>query len=125
MRELIEIKSVDQIETIVTHCIEERETLINLNACDDMASIYTSDNVFLTKMKKAFAENPNDFKCYEMWRGKDGVTGYKFICPKELISVRKKRNTLSDEDKEKRSEMFKQLHKDGKIGRGRKRNNNK
>ncbi len=42
---------------------EERETIINFNAKEKIATVYTRDPIFMKQMDKLVREYPNTFRC--------------------------------------------------------------
>lgn len=79
----------DEIEVINCRCMEEAETIINWSRKDETASIYTSDNTFVTKIKQKVKFNPTEYKCWEAGRDDEGkVTGYFFEMPLKYLSFR-------------------------------------
>lgn len=104
------IKSPDEIKTIYGVRNDEKETSISLVANDDMAILYTNDNVFLTKMKKRFAKNTTEFTCEEFFNSEDGeVYSYKFTFPKKYVSIRTVTKEVSDEQRKAASKRFKEM----------------
>jgi hypothetical protein len=79
---------IDELETIRTRIKDEMETTISFTRDDVVATIYTSDNVTMTKLKRAASKNPDQWTFYEMGRDQSGaVTGYKVKCPRKSISI--------------------------------------
>lgn len=81
----------DQIEDIsCTRC--EQETAINWMRDDEYAEICTSDFTMVTKLAKAMAKDPKNYKCYYYECNRDKETGrlgnYFFQVPKKLINFR-------------------------------------
>lgn len=108
--------NVNEIETI--RCsVDEAETTIGVERNNNIASIYTSDNVMLTKLKRQMSKN-NNWKCWEAGRNSEGeVTGYFFEVPKRAISIRTgNKREVSDESKEAASIRFKEMHRSKKNG---------
>ena len=68
----------------------EQEVIINFNAVEETAEVYTADPVWIRKMDKLVEQNPEAFKCkrQESYQGKVIAKCYTF--PKKLISIRKK-----------------------------------
>lgn len=85
---------------------EEQETTISWYRRDAVASVYTSDNTFLTKMKKLMAKSP-DCKLKNITWSKDGEpTGYFFEVPVRFIKVLKPKE-VSEEQRAALSERLK------------------
>lgn len=77
----------------------EQETIINFNAEEEMAELYTANPVWIRKMDKLIKQNPGYFKSgkSEQYEGK--VIAKRYIFPKRLISIRSKDRTLTDEQR--------------------------
>lgn len=85
---------------------DEQETTISWYRRDAVASIYTSDNTMLTKMKKLMAKSP-DCKLKNITWGKDGEpTGYFFEVPVRFVKVLKPKE-VSEEQRAALSERLK------------------
>ena len=87
---------------ITGNASEERETNINISADDKYASIYTSDNVYLTKFKKNIMANPKEWKITDIYYIRESICGVRLRAPKSLMSFRSKTMTreLTDEQRE-------------------------
>jgi len=82
----------------------ERETVINYNAEDRLASVFTWN----PKLQKQLSANP-EAKLITQGQHKDPRDRWmKFEVPRELVGIRKRRK-LSSEDRQKRSENLKGL----------------
>ena len=104
--------SVDEITA--TKCSEfEQETIIQISRNRDKASIWTSDNTQLTKIKRIMCKDNNSYVCTEVTKNKLGdVVGYAFECPKNLISYRTSaKRSMSDEQRKRASERLGEYHK--------------
>lgn len=104
--------SIDDITA--TKCSAfEQETVIQISRNRDTASIWTSDNTQLTKIKHIMRKDPNSYVCTEVTKNKLGeVVGYEFECPKNLISYRTAtKRSVSDEQRQKASERLKEYRK--------------
>ena len=98
--------------------IEEQELHVWINRDENFAIIYTSDTTMITKFDKLCSNNPEYYSIIE--KTKYGKT-YK-LADKSLISFRAKKREMSEEARAAASERFKELHKEGKIGRKKKEN---
>ena len=102
----------DQIEDISwTRC--EQETAINWMRDDDIAIVCTSDFTVVTRISKAMAKDPKNYRCYYYECNRDKETGrlgnYFFEIPKKLISFHAKReskNAMSEEQRKAVAERF-------------------
>lgn len=95
----------------------EQETVINFSRSDDFAIISTSDSTMKTKLDKLCENSPN----YYSLASDDGYYKNYRVKDKSLISFRAKKKEMSVEAREAASERFKELHKEGKIGRSKKK----
>ena len=90
----------------------EQEVLINFNAEEQTASIYTANPIWLRKMDKLATAHPENFKqiAEEKLEGKIISKTYEF--PKDLITIRsfKKKDTLSEEQRKAQSERMRAYH---------------
>ena len=72
----------------------EQETIINFNAGDQIATIYTRDPVVMRKVDALVVEYPDIYKCI----GETDIDK-TYEMPKSFVSYRKPRR-LSDEQRE-------------------------
>lgn len=110
----------DQIESVMCDR-HEQETCINWLRDDDLMIICSSDNTFITKMKRVMERDPETYRCFYYEENRDKETGklgnYFFEAPKSLLSFRsgakKKRNSrnLSDEERKAIGERFRKARK--------------
>ncbi len=87
----------------------EQEVLINFNAEEQTASIYTANPIWLRKMDKLATAHPENFKqiAEEKLEGKIISKTYEF--PKNLVSIRKPLR-LSEEQRKAQSDKMKAYH---------------
>lgn len=73
----------------------EQEVIINFNAAEEIAEVYTADPVWIRKLDKLVEQNPETFKFkrQETYQGKVIAKCYTF--PKKLVSIRKKFRDIS------------------------------
>ena len=96
--------------------VSEQEVSIVFTRDEDFATIYASDTTYITKLDKLCKTSPEYYSLT-----KDTGRGKMYKCEdKTLISFRQKKKEMSEENKAKASERFKELHKEGKIGRKKK-----
>ena len=91
---------------------DEKEMTINLGYLDETAHIYTSDDAWLTKIKKRVLANPTEWKITRVVERKDGsVSGVMAEVPKNLVSLRTKKKELviSDEERQVRSDRLRNI----------------
>ena len=87
---------------------EEQETTISWYRREAVASVYTSDNTMLTKMKKLMAKSP-DCNLKKITWGKDGEpTVYFFEVPVRFVKVLKPKE-VSEEQRAALSERLKAM----------------
>lgn len=96
--------------------VAEQECVINFMRNEDFAIISTSDSTMKTKLDKLCEESP---EYYSLIEENSYYKTYR-LTDKSLISFRKKKKEMSDEMKNAASERFKELHKEGRIGRKKK-----
>ena len=115
-----ETEPVESLNSSYSIPASEQETVIVMLRSEDIANISTSDTTMKTKLDKLCDNNPD----YYSLESDDGY--YKnYICSdKSLISFRAKKHEMSDEARAAASERFKELHKEGKIGRKKKEKSN-
>lgn len=91
----------------------EQETIINFNAEEDTAELYTADLVWMRKLDKLVKQNPEQFKegrC-EKFEGK--VTAKRYIFPKRFVTIRSKdvEHKMTDEQKERAAQQLRNNRK--------------
>lgn len=87
---------------------DEQETTISWYRKDSVASVYTSDNTMLTKMKKLMAKSP-DCKLKNITWSKDGEpTGCFFEVPFRFVKVLKPKE-VSEEQRMSLSKRLKAM----------------
>ena len=84
---------------------QEQETIINFNAGEQTASLYTRDPAVMRKVDALVIEFPNTFKCI----GETDIDK-TYEMPKSAVSYRKPRR-LSEEQRESARLRAKQLKK--------------
>lgn len=86
----------------------EQETIINFNAEEDTAKIYTADPVWIRKLDKLVEQNPEQFGPggTELLEGEVIAKRYSF--PKRFITIRSKdvKRKLTDEQKAELAERL-------------------
>ena len=112
----------DQIEDIsCTRC--EQETSINWMRDDTSAVICTSDYTVVTRIARAMARDPKNYRCYYYECNRDKETGrlgnYFFEIPKKLVSFRADREKsakkeMTEEQRKAISERFRKAKEDKK-----------
>lgn len=82
----------------------EQETIINFNAGEQTATVYTRDPVVMRQLDALVTEYPDIFKCV----GKT-VIDKTYELPKSLVSYRKPRK-LTDEQREQARFRIKKIN---------------
>lgn len=79
------VNSIDEV-TAIRCSMDEAETTVGWMRGDEAVHIFTSDNITLTKIKRAAAKNFSEWKCYEAGRDENGyAVGWNFIAPRKAI----------------------------------------
>ncbi|MDO4943129.1 MAG: hypothetical protein Q4E73_09895 [Lachnospiraceae bacterium] len=90
----------------------EQETIVNFNAEEDTAELYTADPVWIRKMDKLIKQNPEQFKRgkSEQYEGK--VIAKRYIFPKRFVTIRSKdiERKMTEEQKRAAAERMKGLN---------------
>lgn len=89
---------------------QEQEVVINFNAEEDTATLYTSNPVWIRKMDKLVEQNPEQFKRCIQRTVKGKVVSKYYVFLKEFIVIRSKKRScnLTDEQKAERAERMRQ-----------------
>ncbi len=108
--------TADEID-VVTCETECQETTLNWYRSDKIIVVNSSDNTFITKMKRAMEKDSVNYKCYYYETNRDSKTGkltnYFFEMPKELLCLRAER-TKQELTEEERKERGRRLHQSRK-----------
>ena len=85
----------------------EQETIINFNAGDEMASVYSQDPVWIRKLDKLVEKSP---ECYRV--SKELGVGREYEMPKKLVVLLSKERaaTLTPEQRKEASERMKKMN---------------
>ena len=70
--------------------LEEQETIINISRTNGIASIYTSDTRYMTKLDRLVKNNPDEWKCTSHDTQEGDVVAKYYECPVKYISFRSK-----------------------------------
>lgn len=68
--------------------VNEQETIVNVARDQDYMEVYTSDNTYLTKLRRLMAISPDKWKLIDVYEVKDNISGVKARAPKNLLSLR-------------------------------------
>lgn len=84
------LKEYDLEELIISgNPSDESEVCVTALKSEDVAEIYTSDNVYLTKFKKLVEANPDAWKIVNIVERSDGtISGVMLRAPKRCLSFR-------------------------------------
>lgn len=83
----------------------EQETIINFNACESDAIVFTRDKAVIRKLDALVTEFPEVYKCI----GETDIDK-TYSMPKKYVSYRKPRR-ISDDIKKQRREMMNKLNR--------------
>ena len=89
----------------------EQEVTIGFNAAGDTAELYTADPVWMRKLDKLVAQNPEQFRSGRAETYKGEVVAKRYSFPKRFITIRSKdvKRELTDEQ---RTELAERLGKE-------------
>lgn len=88
----------------------EQEVTFSSYRGDNTIEVYASDNTWITKLKRAWAKNVDNWKCFATKDSRGRVVGYFFEMPKNALSVKsgiKKKMNFSAEQLARVAEMGK------------------
>lgn len=85
----------------------EQESIINFNAGDDTAELYTADPVWIRKLDKLLEANPEQFKLKDEQFYEGEVISKTYTLPKRFITIRSKERTYTEEERKRMAENFK------------------
>lgn len=95
--------TVDDVVVIRGLSSEEQETTVQMGRTEDVAYVWTSDNVVATKIKKLMGRAPDQWKLVKISTNAAGEpVGYFFECPKKLVSFRVGREYSDEQMKQLR-----------------------
>ena len=86
---------------------EEQETVINFTWLDDYMTIYTTEQRMMTKLDKLCTEG--EYELIEEHKLKGRVVGKTYKADKTLLSLRSKKRTLSEEQREEVRKRFAEM----------------
>lgn len=66
----------------------EQETIVNFNAAEDTASVYTADPVYMRKLDKLCEQFPDTYKFMEELSAKRCKESKTYSMPKRLVKFR-------------------------------------
>lgn len=96
--------------TISGNASEESEVCVNALKSEDVANIYTSDNIYLTKFKRLIEANPDAWKITQVVERSDGtVSGVMLQAPKKCLSFRAGKETERSLSEDQKTELRERL----------------
>lgn len=94
----------------------ERETIINFNAAEDTAEIYTADPVYIRKLDKLCEQFPDTYKFMEDLSAKQCKESKTYSMPKRLVKFRSPvTREISEEQREALAERLRKAREAKKI----------
>ena len=106
------LKEYDLEELIISgNPSDESEVCVTALKSEDVAEVYTSDNVYLTKFKKLIEANPDAWKITQIVERSDGtISGVMLQAPKRCLSFRAgKEVEISEERRQAAAERMRAL----------------
>lgn len=87
----------------------EQEVIINFNAEEEHASLYTANPVWIRKMDKLLEQNPDQFRLGRVERVKGEVVSKEYFFPKRFVTIRSRdvKRELTEEQRKEIAERFK------------------
>ena len=89
----------------------EQEVVINFNAGEDAADLYTANTALIRKMDKLVEQNPEQFRLIRVDKCPGEIVSKRYLFPKRFISIRSRdrESTMTEEQRQQASERMKQL----------------
>ena len=82
-----QVLSPSEIVACKTSTCEQEVTFSSYRG-DNTIEVYASDNTWITKLKRAWAKNVDNWKCFATKDKEGNVVGYFFEMPKNALSVK-------------------------------------
>lgn len=96
--------------TISGNASDESEVCVTALKSEDVADVYTSDNVYLTKFKKLVETNPDAWKITQVVERSDGtISGVMLQIPKKCLSFRAGKESERVYTEEQKTELKERL----------------
>lgn len=88
----------------------EQEVVINFNAGEDIADLYTANPVWLRKMDKLVEKNPEQFKLIRVDKHQGEIVAKRYTFPKRFVTIRSgdKKRELTEAQRKELAERMKQ-----------------
>lgn len=84
----------------------EMETIISFNAAEDTAELYTADPVWMRKLDKLAAQNPEQFKLGRVETRQGEIVAKRYSFPKKFVAIRSREKQLTDEQRAELAARF-------------------
>lgn len=97
--------------------VYERETHINMDRTSDKMRIYTTEYHVMNKLDK-YVEESEDWNLIEIGRYKGEIISKTYEAPRKLLTLRKKKVVMSEEQKNaaaQRMKAYREKKKDGEC----------
>ena len=88
----------------------EQEVVINFNAGEEEADLYTANQAWIRKMDKLMEQNPEQFKLIKVDTCQREAVAKRYSFPKRFITIRSK-DVKRDLTDEQRAELAERLSK--------------
>ena len=96
--------------TISGNASDESEVCVTALKSEDVADVYTSDNVYLTKFKKLVEANPDAWKITKVVERPDGtISGVMLQAPKKCLSFRAGKEAERSLSEDQKTELRERL----------------
>ncbi len=86
----------------------EQEVVINFNAVEETATLYTADPVWIRKMDKLVIANPEQFSVIRSEKQEGQLVSKTYSFPKRFVSIRSK-DVIRELTEEQRAEIAKRF----------------
>lgn len=86
----------------------EQEVIINFNAEEDTATLYTANPSWIRKLDRLVEQNPEQFEMYRQEKMDGRVISKAYRFPKRFVSIRSKDKTscMTEEQKQEAAERL-------------------
>ena len=84
----------------------EMETIIGFNAAEETAELYTADPVWMRKLDKLVAQNPEQFKPGRVDTCQGEIVAKRYSFPKKFVAIRSREKQLTDEQRAELAARF-------------------
>ena len=86
----------------------EQEVIINFNAEEDTATLYTANPAWIRKLDRLVEQNPEQFEMYRKEKMDGQIISEAYRFPKRFVSIRSKDKTscMTEEQKQEAAERL-------------------